>query len=64
VEDVEAYIKGWDELEGLIPEDIFTRVQQKFKDQLSHAKEWRDVINTYFYRRTGIKDAKGRKIYD
>jgi alpha-glucuronidase len=64
VEDVEVFVKEWDELEGLIPADIFNRVQEKFKAQLAHSKEWRDVINTYFYRRTGIKDAQGRKIFD
>jgi alpha-glucuronidase len=31
---------------------------------LDNAREWRDVINTYFYRKTGIPDARGRKIYD
>jgi alpha-glucuronidase len=64
VEDVGIFVKEWDELEGLIPADIFNRVQEKFKAQLAHSKEWRDVINTYFYRRTGIKDAQGRKIFD
>lgn len=64
VEDVEVFIKEWAELEGHIDEAAFKRVTDKFKIQLDHAKEWRDVINTYFYRRTGIEDAKGRKIYE
>lgn len=41
----------------------FERVKERLHMQLEHAKEWRDVINTYFYRRTGIPDEKGRKIY-
>ena len=57
-------MREWDDLRGHVPEDVFRRVQKKFGDQLAHAKEWRDVINTYFYRRTGIPDAKGRKIYE
>ena len=64
VEDVEVFVREWDELKGHVPDDVFERVQKKFQDQLAHAKEWRDVINTYFYRRTGIPDARGRKIYE
>ncbi|MBP7402061.1 MAG: alpha-glucuronidase [Clostridia bacterium] len=64
VEDVEVFVKEWDELQGLVPDDVFARVQKKFRQQLAHAKDWRDVINTYFYRRTDIPDAHGRKIYD
>ncbi|MBP7402060.1 MAG: alpha-glucuronidase [Clostridia bacterium] len=64
VGDVEVFVKKWDELQGLVPDDVFARVQKKFAQQLEHSKEWRDVINTYFYRRTGIPDAYGRKIYE
>jgi alpha-glucuronidase len=27
------------------------------------ATEWRDQINTYFFRKSGVPDAKGRRIY-
>ncbi len=64
VEDVEVFVREWDELQGHIPDDAFKRVQQKMQAQLAHSKEWRDVINTYFYRRTGIPDAKGRLIHE
>ncbi len=64
VEDVEGFVKKWDELQGLVPEDAFRRVQGRLQQQLTHAKEWRDVINTYFFRRTGIADAHGRLICD
>ncbi|WP_041446337.1 alpha-glucuronidase family glycosyl hydrolase [Pseudothermotoga thermarum] len=63
VEKVQEFIKLWDELEGKIDAVRFSRVKKKLQLQLEHAIEWRDVINTYFYRRTGIKDEKGRKIY-
>ncbi len=62
VGDVEVFVQKWDELKGLVPDDVFTRVQGRFRQQLAHSKEWRDVINTYFYRRTGIPDAHGRLI--
>jgi len=31
--------------------------------QLANAREWRDQINTYFYRKSGIPDEKNRTIY-
>ena len=64
VEDVMQFAEAWNELKGHIPDDYFTRVQKKLEIQLAHSKEWRDVINTYFYRKTGIPDEKGRKIYE
>ena len=32
--------------------------------QLYNAKEWCDIINTFFRRLSGVDDAHGRKIYD
>ncbi|MCL1991251.1 MAG: alpha-glucuronidase [Defluviitaleaceae bacterium] len=63
VSDVENFIKQWDELEGLIDAESFINVQSRFKQQLDNAKEWRDQINTYFYRKSGIADEQGRTIY-
>lgn len=63
VEEVEEFLRKWEELEGRIDPERYGRVREKLLMQLEHAKEWRDVINTYFYRRTGIPDEKGRKIY-
>ena len=53
----------WNTLKGLIPDDVFGRVCERFEHQVAHSKEWRDVINSYFYRKTGIEDEKGRKLY-
>jgi alpha-glucuronidase len=63
VEEVENFIKTWDSLKEKLPEEVFLPVNERFKKQLENAKEWRDVINSYFYRKTGIGDDKGRKIY-
>ncbi|WP_243122200.1 alpha-glucuronidase family glycosyl hydrolase [Clostridium thermarum] len=63
VEKVEEFTEAWKSLEDKIDEDTFKLVSDKFNIQLKDSIEWRDVINTYFYRRTGIKDAHGRKIY-
>lgn len=53
----------WDTLEGQIDNTAFLRVQQRFAHQKEHAKEWRDQINTYFYRKSMIPDERGRTIY-
>jgi alpha-glucuronidase len=64
VEKIEEFIEKWLSLKDKIDEEAFNLVCEKFKIQLKDSKEWRDVINTYFYRRTGITDIKGRKIYE
>jgi alpha-glucuronidase len=53
----------WLSLEGMVSEKIFNHVLERLEGQLEHSKQWRDVINTYFYRKTGIEDKLGRKIY-
>ncbi|ACK42986.1 MULTISPECIES: alpha-glucuronidase family glycosyl hydrolase [Dictyoglomus] len=63
VEEAEEIRKKWIELKGEIEDKIYERVLNRLDIQIEHAKEWRDVINTYFFRRTGIPDEKGRKIY-
>ena len=64
VEEVEAFIHTWNTLKGKIPAEVHQHVSERFKLQLENAKEWRDVINSYFYRKTGIADEHGRKIYN
>lgn len=59
----ESYLETIRSLKDEIPEEIFTRILPRFEHQAEHAKEWRDRINTYFYRMSGVPDAKGRKIY-
>lgn len=62
-DEVEKMVRDWEGLKGLIPEDVYERVLRRFYMQLENAKEWRDRINTYFYRKSGVKDEKGRTIY-
>lgn len=63
VEKVKKMFRSWESLSGLIDESIFSRVKERFQTQLLSAVDWRDVVNTYFYRKTGIGDEKGRIIY-
>ena len=64
VEQVIHYTNKWKMLEGKIDRDFYNTVEEGLKVQLKDAIEWRDVVNTYFYRKVGIKDNKNRKIYE
>ncbi|HHU51279.1 MAG TPA: alpha-glucuronidase [Firmicutes bacterium] len=63
VEQAKGLKESWESLRDYLDEERFTAVLDRLKLQIEHAKEWRDVINTYFYRKTGIPDQRGRKIY-
>lgn len=63
VEEVEAMLACWDSLQGKVTEEVFENVKERFGRQLANAKDWRDQVNSYFYRKSGIPDEKGRKIY-
>ncbi len=63
VEEVEGMIADWNSIEGKVPEDTFRGVRERFDRQLYNAREWRDQVNSYFYRKSGIADEKGRVIY-
>lgn len=63
VMEVEEMIKAWNRIEAKLPADVFAVVTGRFEQQLNNAKEWRDHINSYFYRKSGIADEKGRKFY-
>ncbi|WP_284645096.1 alpha-glucuronidase family glycosyl hydrolase [Paenibacillus silviterrae] len=53
----------WDSLAGTMDEGLHKQVAERLAEQAEHAKEWRDRINTYFYRKSGIADMRGRIIY-
>jgi alpha-glucuronidase len=63
VNEVENMIKGLKTLQELLPQDVYLRMSERFELQLESAVEWRDRINTYFYRKSGVDDCKHRKIY-
>lgn len=63
VEEVKAFKKSWLDLKGKIDNERYETVLDRLNEQVEHAQEWCDVINTYFYRKSGIRDEKNRKIY-
>lgn len=62
-ERVESYLKSWQTLIGEIDELTYNNVLERLKLQLENARNWRDQVNTYFYRMSGIPDEIGREIY-
>ncbi len=58
------FVRLWQELEGRLDGEVYERVLKRLRFQAEHSTEWRDRINTYFYRLTEIPDALGRKIYE
>jgi len=63
-EEAAAMMEEWKSLKNSLESEVYGSVLSRFERQLANAREWRDQINTYFWRRTGIPDAKGRKIYE
>ncbi len=62
-EEAAAFYDAVLHLKPYLDEAVFARLEARFAHQKAHACEWRDVINTYFYRKTGIPDGRGRTIY-
>lgn len=46
-----------------LPEADKALVMERMGRQKRNAREWRDVINSFFYRFSGVEDAKGRRLY-
>lgn len=63
VERVENYIETWQGLADKLESVDFENVTELLQEQYRVAKDWRDQVNTYFLRKSGIADEKGRQIY-
>ena len=63
VERVAEMRSAWERVTGLVEPALYARVAERLDEQLRSAEEWRDQINTYFFRKSGVPDAKGRRIY-
>ena len=63
VEQVQDMIQKWKQLEQNIDSYRYKNVLDRFNMQLENAIEWRDRINTYFFRHSGIQDEHSRLIY-
>ncbi len=46
-----------------LDEDVKQEAELRMEAQKMNSREWRDIINTFFYRLSGIGDEQGRDIY-
>ncbi|MCL2600990.1 MAG: alpha-glucuronidase, partial [Treponema sp.] len=63
-DEVAAMLEKWKGLESSLDKAVHLSVLRRLELQLANAREWRDQINTYFLRKTGTADKRGRKIYE
>ena len=62
-EEVKQMAAKWENLKDKIDSEIFNNVSERFALQLENAREWCDQVNSYFFRKSGIPDEKGRQIW-
>lgn len=62
-DNAEKLLLKWRSIMDKLPREYYTAAEKRFILQLENSRRWRDVINTYFYRKSGIDDIHGRKIY-
>ena len=61
---VAAMRRRWAALSpSIVGVDLHARVARRLEEQERSSIEWRDQINTYFFRKSGIPDAHGRRIH-
>lgn len=46
-----------------LPEPDRTVAAERMQRQLHNAREWCDIVNSFFYRLSGMEDQQGRKLY-
>lgn len=63
VERVEEMLATWERVREQAPRPLADRVRERLEEQRRSAIEWRDQVNTYFFRKSGIPDNRGRTIY-
>ena len=59
-ETVENYVRQWKALKGRIDDRRYDAVLAQLQYQAGHAQVWRDAVNNWFLRASGIPDARGR----
>jgi alpha-glucuronidase len=54
------YVPQWMRLKGKVDDERYAQTLRLFEFQAGHAIVWRDAINTWFARMSGIPDTMGR----
>lgn len=60
VTEVEGFVRQWRSLRGLVDEQRYGAVLRRLEYQAGHAQVWRDSINGWFLKTSGIVDSTGR----
>lgn len=60
VDSTNRFVTGWKALRGLIDDARYQDVLAQLNYQSGHAVVWRDAINDWFHRMSGIADVRGR----
>jgi alpha-glucuronidase len=55
-----SYAPRWEKLRGMIDAERYAQVLSLFEYQAGHAEVWRDAVNDWFYRMSGVSDEQGR----
>ncbi|WP_052339981.1 alpha-glucuronidase family glycosyl hydrolase [Gorillibacterium massiliense] len=63
VEEVDEMVHLWQSLEGKVEPASFENVKSRLSHQQQHSREWRDIVNAYFFRKSGIADELNRPIF-
>jgi alpha-glucuronidase len=59
-DEAENYVREWKSLEGHVDERRYREVLAQLSYQAGQAEVWRDAVVTWFWKTSGIADAKGR----
>jgi len=59
-EEAQTFPIRWEELRGHIDDERYQAVLARLEGQAAHAVVWRDAINDWFFKLSGIPDSKGR----
>ena len=59
-EQAEDYVRQWKSLINRIDEQRHGEILERLEFQAGHARVWRDAICSWFFKISGISDAKGR----
>jgi alpha-glucuronidase len=59
-EAVADYVQTWRRLKGKIDDDRYEQVLDQLTYQAGQAIVWRDAVSMWFFKTSGIADAKGR----
>jgi len=59
-EAVYGWVRDWKRLRGRLDDRRYDEILSQLQYQAAHTEVWRDAVNDWFHRESGIEDAKNR----